>query len=98
MKSKYAVLELKYDDILYHNYLPYVMEWESDTLVPYLTELSVHKGDVGIGIYEEELLYVAPHNFSLYKFHTAFLKVPKNYRKRLMCRIKKRAKRETLFK
>ena len=99
MKSKYAVLDLKYDDILYHKYLPYVMVWESDTLVPYLTYgLSVHKGNAGIDTDKEELLYVAPHNFSLRKFRTAFLKVPKNYRKRLMCRVKKIMKRETLFK
>ena len=97
MKSKYAVLDLKYDDTLYHNYLPYIMVWESDTLVHYLTYgLRVHKGNAGID--KEELLYVASHNYSLRKFRTAFLKVPRNYKKRLMCRIKKIEKRETLFK
>ena len=98
MKSKYAVLELRYEDTLHNKYLPYVMVWEFNTLVPYLTDLSIT--DMSICNVDTDFcktLYVGDFNFMRYKC-LAVLKVPKSCKKRLMCCVEKITKKEVLFK
>lgn len=92
MKSKYAVLELKYDDTLYHNYLPYVIVWESDTLVPYLAGLTVRTIDPYVD--KNKILYVGAHD---YNGPYVILKVPRRCKKRLMCSLRK-LNRRVVFK
>lgn len=92
MKSKYAVLDLKYDDILHHKYLPHVMVWESDTLVPYLVGLTIRTIDPYAD--KNKILHVGAYD---YNGPSVMLKVPRRCKKRLMCSLRK-LNRRVVFK
>jgi hypothetical protein len=84
MKSKYAVLELKYDDTLHYKYLPYVMVWESDILVPYLITGLIVRNFAGAD--KNKILYVGTYS---YNGPSVTLKVSRRCKKRLMCSLSK---------
>jgi hypothetical protein len=92
MKSKYTVLELKYDDTLHHKYLPYVMVWKSDTLVPYLTGLTIRTIDPYAD--KNKILHVGAHD---YNGPSVMLKVPRSCKKKLICILRK-LNRRVMFK
>ena len=93
MKSKYAVLELKYESTLHHKYLPHVMVWESGILVPYLAGLIVRNFGV-CADKKNKVLHVGAHD---YDGPSVILKVPRRCKKRLMCSLRK-LNRRVVFK
>ena len=85
MKSKYTILELKYENTLHHKYLPYVMVWESGILESYLTGLIVRTFGT-CADKKNKVLHVGAYD---YEGPSVILKVPRRCKKRLMCSLRK---------